>query len=159
MPDMLVKLYDLPPIDGLLCRLAQEGVTIKRAMAADLVPICRFVEQTFNSSWMGETQKAICNLPATCFVAVQKGEIVGFACYDTTAKDFFGPTGVLEAMRGKGVGKALYLKCLHTMYEAGYAYAIIGDAGPVDFYAKVSGAAVIPDCWPGEFQNLVRVED
>lgn len=159
MPDMLVKLYDLPPIDGLIAKLAEEGIFIKRAMATDLFPICDFVRETFGTGWAGEAQKAVCNLPSTCYIAAQKGEIVGFACFDTTAKDFFGPTGVSESMRGKGVGKALYLKCLHAMYESGYAYAIVGGAGPVDFYAKASGATVIPDCWPGEYHNLVKIEE
>ena len=46
-----------------------------------------------------------------------------------TAKAFFGPTGVDETYRGKGIGKALLLVCLHDMYAQGYAYGIIGDAG------------------------------
>ena len=41
------------------------------------------------------------------------------------------------------------------MYEAGYAYAIVGSAGPVDFYVKSSGAMTIPDCTPGEYKNMV----
>ena len=53
-------------------------------------------------------------------------EIVGFACYDATCMNFFGPTGVKESERGKGVGKALLLAALHAMKEQGYAYAIIG---------------------------------
>ena len=31
----------------------------------------------------------------------------------------------------------------------GYAYAIIGSAGPEDYYAKVCGAIAIPDSKPG----------
>ena len=52
--------------------------------------------------------------------------MLGFACYDTTHKNFFGPTGVDAAKRGQGIGTALLLATLHAMREAGYMYAIIG---------------------------------
>jgi len=33
--------------------------------------------------------------------------------------------------------------------ELGYVYAIIGSAGPTDFYERTVGAIVIPDSEPG----------
>ena len=66
------------------------------------------------------------NHPISCFVAVQNQQIIGFACYDATALGFFGPTGVIEESRGKGVGKALLLACMLDMKLKGYGYAIIG---------------------------------
>jgi predicted N-acetyltransferase YhbS len=82
--------------------------------------------------------------------------MLGFACYDTTAKAFFGPTGVGEAARGKGVGTALLMLCLHDMLAQGYAYAIIGGAGPQDFYAKTCGAVAIDGSWPGVYRGLLK---
>lgn len=155
MPDMLVKLYNTKSCYHLIEKLEQEGIKIKRAMSADLSVIREFIESKFSKGWADEATKGILSSPSTCYIATQNGKVVGFAGYDCTAKGFFGPTGVDESMRGKGVGKALYIKCLISMYEQGYAYAIIGDAGPVDFYAKVSDAVVIPDCFPGEYKNLV----
>jgi hypothetical protein len=61
---------------------------------------------------------------------------VGFACYDVTCRGYFGPTGVLESERGKGIGTHRLIRPLSGLRELGYAYAIIGAAGPVDFYAK-----------------------
>ncbi len=55
-------------------------------------------------------------------------------------KGFFGPTGVDESARGKGIGHALLLKTLLDMRDQGYGYAIIGGAGPVDFYQRSVGA-------------------
>lgn len=159
MPDMLVKLYHIPPYEDLMMKLKKEHILIKRAMSADLTLIRSFITDHFSTGWADETTKAILSSPSTCYIATENGKIVGFAAYDATAKGFFGPTGVDKSMRGKGVGKALYLKCLTSMYEAGYAYGIIGDAGPADFYAKISDTMIIPDCWPGEYQNLVRTEE
>ena len=39
-------------------------------------------------------------------------ELIGFACYEATARNFFGPMAVLESERKKGVGRALLLKAL-----------------------------------------------
>ena len=82
-------------------------------------------------------------------------EILGFACYDTTCRDFFGPTGVDESLRGKGAGAALLLACLHDMAAQGYGYAVIGGAGPVAFYEKVCGATVIEGSVPGIYKDML----
>ena len=82
--------------------------------------------------------------------------MVGFACYEATAKDFFGPTGVNPDYRGKGIGKALLLAALHAMRAEGYAYAIIGSAGPTAFYEKEVGAIAIPDSSPGIYKHMLR---
>ena len=49
----------------------------------------------------------LAQMPARCFVAVQAGGMVGFACHDVTSRNFFGPEGVAVQSRGKGIGRAL----------------------------------------------------
>jgi predicted N-acetyltransferase YhbS len=83
-------------------------------------------------------------------------EIVGFAAYECTRRNFFGPTGVIENAQNRGVGKALLLACLWGLQELGYVYGIIGHAGPVAFYEKTVGAAVIPDSDPGIYTDLLK---
>jgi predicted N-acetyltransferase YhbS len=75
---------------------------------------------------------------------MKEGRIVGFAVYDASRRGFFGPTGVLEDMRRSAIGAVLLFRCLESMREAGYAYAIIGGVGPAEFYEKVCGATIIP---------------
>jgi len=146
MPDMLVNLYDMPKID-LDAELAENGITIKRAMALDKCEIVEYVRTAFADicpKWADECERAIFNSPPSCYIAVHDGEVVGFACYDSTAPGFFGPTGVSPSMQGKGVGKALLGKCLESMKEKGYAYAIIGYVTDVfSFYEKAVNATVI----------------
>jgi predicted N-acetyltransferase YhbS len=86
---------------------------------------------------------------------MKEKEIVGFACYDTTNKCFFGPTGVDEQYRGKGIGKALLLKSLEGLWNLGYAYGIIGSVGPADFYKKTCDAVIIENSTPGIYANLL----
>ena len=155
MPDMLAKLYTLPPLEPALARCAAHGISIKRAIMPELERVAGFVAEHFGTGWVCEARGCFTNHPATIFVATRGQEILGFACYDTTCKDFFGPTGVAKKERGQGIGAALLLACLHDMRAQGYGYAIIGAVGPAEFYTKACGATVIEDSWPGVYEGLL----
>ena len=154
--DMLVKLYEVQDCPELIEKLKNEGVLIKKAMTPDLTKITSWVKETFGQGWADECTAAI--LTDGCWIAVKDKKVIGFACYDATMKDFFGPTGVQEDMRGHGIGKALLIRCLISMKERGYAYAIIGSAGPKDFYRKAVGAIGIEGSIPGAYRNMVGAE-
>jgi GNAT superfamily N-acetyltransferase len=156
MPDMLVKLYNLLSLEPELAAQEAKGIVIRRALPAEKGFVATWVSSQFNAHWHSECEVAFGYLPPTCWIATEAQQIVGFACYDTTAKGFFGPTGVNESMRGRGVGKALLLVCLHAMRWNGYGYAIIGGAGPVDFYRKAVNATVIEDSEPGLYKDMLR---
>jgi GNAT superfamily N-acetyltransferase len=64
--------------------------------------------------------------------------------------------GVDENYRGKDIGKALLLISLKGMWDIGYAYAIIGSAGPVKFYEKVVNAIPIENSVPGIYKGIFR---
>jgi predicted GNAT family acetyltransferase len=156
MSDMLVKLYDFTVDLTVFEKLRTEGIEIKRALAPDKRLVADWVCHNFGECWASECEVAFANHPVSCYVAVKSGEIIGFACYEATARDYFGPTGVAEAFRGKGAGAALLYSCLNSLKELGYAYAIIGSAGPVDYYRKTVGAIIIEDSEPGIYKNLIR---
>lgn len=154
--DMLVKLYDLKDDPNLYVRLLEDGVRIIRVLPPDCGKVVDFVRRNFSDGWANECRASFFNHPMSCYIAVRGKEIVGFACYDATAKDFFGPTGVLESERGKGIGKALLLKCLFSMKEEGYAYAIIGWVSDAKvFYEKCVNAIEIEDSFPGVYERLI----
>jgi hypothetical protein len=64
--------------------------------------------------------------------------------------------GVQESCERRGIGRALLLTCLHAMWNDNYAYAIIGWAGPVEWYMKMVGAMIIPDSEPGPFRGKLK---
>jgi len=154
--DLLVKLYALAPSAPLLEKLRTAGIEIKRAIGPEKQAVAEWAEKKFSRAWASECEVALSAQPATCFLAVKDRKIVGFACYDSTSKGFFGPIGVDEAERTGGVGKALLIRTLEAMREAGYGYGVIGWAGPVDFFRKTAGATVIEGSEPGVYKDLVK---
>ena len=159
MPDMLVRLYDIKDEPEIYTELHRQGILIKRVLAPDRKAAVDFVRASFNESWAGECECAFSNNPVTCYIAVKNKEIIGFACYEATARNFFGPTGVKQPERGKGVGKALLLKCMLSMYESGYAYAIIGGVAETrGFYEKAVNAEVIEGSVPGIYERMISCE-
>lgn len=148
MPDMLVKLYDLPPLEPAIKAQRDKGVTIRRGMPPEKALVLPWIRERFSEYWVSESDVAFSKSPPTIWLAHRKDDLLGFACYDTTHKNFFGPTGVDEAERGQGIGKALLLAALHAMRAAGYMYGIIGWAGPHEYYEKTVDAVVIPDAEP-----------
>ncbi|MBI5667014.1 MAG: GNAT family N-acetyltransferase [Chloroflexi bacterium] len=157
MPDMLVRLYTLPPLEAEIEAMRAAGVEIRRALPPEKHVVTAWVRQHFSAGWASETDMAMSRHPVSCFLATENGRLLGFACYDATIKDFFGPTGVDEAARGRGIGRVLLLACLHDMRAQGYGYAIIGAAGPTEFYKKAVGAIEIEDSWPGVYRGLLTL--
>ena len=153
---MLVRLYDLPEVSARLRALHEAGIEVRRAIAPEKHVVVSWVRETFGDAWASECEVSFGRLPISCFRAQRAQDVLGFACYDATAKAFFGPTGVLEKERKRGIGTALLLTTLHAMAAEGYAYAIIGGVGPADFYAKAAGAVPIEGSTPGIYADLLR---
>jgi GNAT superfamily N-acetyltransferase len=99
---------------------------------------------------------AFSHQPISCFLATQQGRIIGFACYESTWKNFFGPMGVAEHARRQGIGTALLLACLHAMAAQGYAYAIIGNAADLAFYTQTVGAIAVEGSEPGIYRDRLH---
>jgi GNAT superfamily N-acetyltransferase len=154
--DLLVKLYEVPPSAPWLEKLRAGGIEIRRAIGPEKHAIVEWAEKKFSRSWAAECDVAMSAQPLTCFVAIKGRQLAGFACYDATMKGFFGPIGVDETLQKNGLGKALLLRTLEAMRDAGYGYAAIGWAGPVDFFRKTAGATVIEGSEPGVYAHLVK---
>jgi GNAT superfamily N-acetyltransferase len=152
MPDMLVKLYDLDRWDK---GAPAHGCRIRRPLPPEKHIVAAWVRKYFSEYWGSECECAFARVPVACFVAQREKTICGFSCYDVTSKGFFGPTGVAPEERGKGIGTSLLFAALRALAEQGYGYAIIGGAGPVDFYSRTVGAVLIEDSKPGIYAGLL----
>ncbi|MCL2487990.1 MAG: GNAT family N-acetyltransferase [Oscillospiraceae bacterium] len=143
--DLLINLCAVP--DPLIL----PDVTIHRVLPPNFGRVRAFIRETFGDGWAEEAGYAMCHQPVSCYIAVKCSstggakQLAGFACYDATARGYFGPTGVAERFRRQGIGEALLLHTLRGMRENGYGYAIIGWTSDmaVGMYKKI-GAVEIP---------------
>jgi GNAT superfamily N-acetyltransferase len=149
MADLLVRLYDLPPSGPAVEALAEQGIAVRRALASERPIVVDWARVHGSTGWAGECEVAFARVPLACFVAAEGDRLIGFACYEATCRNFFGPELVHPDRRGRGVGRTLSLSALHAMRAEGYAYAIIGWAGSVDFYRRAVGATPIEGSEPG----------
>lgn len=156
MPDLLVNLLKLPPLEPLVLEMEAGGVIIRRAQPFEITPVRSFIEENFSIGWADEVSVGFAHKPVSVYIATTDQTIAGFAAYECTRKAFFGPTGVSEDARGRGIGKALLLASLWGLRKLGYVYGIIGGAGPVEFYQQAVGAIVIPESDPGIYSDLLK---
>jgi GNAT superfamily N-acetyltransferase len=149
--DMLVKLYaprarvDLPA-----------AAWLRKPIGPEHAIVATWVADRFGAGWGSEARVALSNRPVSLWIAARGAELLGFACYDATARGYFGPIGVADTARGQGVGAALLTACLDDMRGAGYGYAIVGGAGSPEFFERVAGAVEIADSTPGIYAHQLR---
>src|SRR4051794_20633497 len=153
---MLVKLYALPELEPQVERMREQGIMVRVAMPYEKPKIVAWVRSAFSEGWAAECESAFVNRPISCFIATAEGRVRGFACYDSTCRDYFGPIGVEKTSRGGGIGTALLLHCLHAMGSAGYAYAIVGGVSDMAFYRDTVGAVEIEGSTPGIYRDRLR---
>ncbi|MGH0592079.1 GNAT family N-acetyltransferase [Bacillus pretiosus] len=140
--DLAVDLKVFNPIYNIL------SCNVRRASSSDFEKLASFIEAEFGERWLHSIEYGFRTykdkLPI--YIAEQEEAIVGFACYDVVRgkKGLFGPMGTAKQNRVKGVGKELLHRCLHSMKQDGYEYAIIGQAGPIEFYEQNCDARLIP---------------
>jgi hypothetical protein len=159
MPDMLVNLLKLAPLEPLLAELREVGVILRRAQPHEITPVRDFVVKNFQAGWADEISVGYSNKPVSVFIAIREKQTIGFAAYECTRRGFFGPLGVMESERGLKLGHALLLASLWGLCEMGYAYGIIGGAGPTAFYERTVGATLIPDSVPGIYADPIKGTD
>lgn len=160
MLDRLVRLYDIPQLSQYDDVLAANAITIRRPRSYEKPQVLTWVREHFSNGWTGECDVTFGRQPITTFIATNGGELVGFCSYEATYRNFIGPLRVAEGFRGKKVGSALMLHCLHAMAEMGYAYAVIGgpkEAAPI--YAKEFGAVDIAGSDVGIYVDRLNGRD
>ena len=158
MNDMIVKLYSLPDVKPFMDKLNYSGIEVRQSDQSEKIIISDWIKRYFKESWAEGCKLAFMRKPVSCYIAITKRKsidsakksfklmpetIVGFACYDVASKGIFGPVGVREDYRRKGIGKTLIITSLRAMMKEGYAYAIIGEAGSIEYYYKTVGATII----------------
>ncbi|MBM3211425.1 GNAT family N-acetyltransferase [Candidatus Poribacteria bacterium] len=101
-------------------RMAAAGIRIEEYDPSMLDEMRKFVERLNMISWFPKGWENGFKAKGNKFVALKAKEIVGWASYHpSTGTAGFGPIGVLDDMRGNGIGSCLLLECVLKMKEAG----------------------------------------
>lgn len=129
-------------------RLAPEGFTIRRLEPGERATFSSYMTERWSRGWHDEAMNSYLNDPITTFVALQHGSLCAFATCDSEGfAGHFGPTGTNEELRGKGIGRILFYRCMRDLYERGLTHAEIVWVGPIPFYTRIAGAYVHRAFW------------
>jgi predicted N-acetyltransferase YhbS len=124
-------------------RLADNGVSVRRAIREDVPTLVEFALANFGPPWAGEISHSVGRDRAGCHIAVDGGgKILGFAAYGSSRPSWVGPMGTAPAGRGLGIGGVLLRRCLQEQKANGYGSVQIGWVGPLPFYSGQVGARV-----------------
>jgi mycothiol synthase len=140
--NMTADVRHLPSTAAAEIRLADRGVTVRRAVMEEVPALADFALTHFGSGWAAEITDSVGRDRAGCHLAVDPhGAILGFAAYGSRP-NWFGPMGTAPAAQGLGIGSVLLLRCLADQRAIGLERVEIGWVGPLPFYADVVGARV-----------------
>lgn len=130
----------------------KEEYKYERVQPEDFDRTYNFVKEQFpNNTWAAEVKFSFNFNPPTTFIAKDtNNNIVGWATHSQFFPGSFGPTGVKESLRGKGIGTILFLWCLWDIKQNGVETCEIMWVGgnTVKFYSKVIGAYISPIYYP-----------
>ncbi|RLF03852.1 MAG: hypothetical protein DRK00_08000 [Thermoprotei archaeon] len=115
-------------------KLREEGIEVRPLETRDIYPLLKFLEGNFSADWYRHALELLqrgCD-KGQILVAVKGGEVVGYCQYwHSEEYDWhrpgahFGPFGVREDMRGRGIGSVLLAKCLWDMRARGIHNAFL----------------------------------
>ena len=153
--DMLISLSTQPEWPA---PAATALAAVRKPIGPEHDLIADWVMKTFSPGWASEARVALGNRPVSLFIATQGSptQLVGFCCYDATARGFVGPIGVAESARHTGIGAELLRACLADMRSLGYGYAVVGAVGAPGFFARVAKAVEIAGSAPGVYAGMLR---
>ncbi|PSO08069.1 hypothetical protein B9Q04_07510 [Candidatus Marsarchaeota G2 archaeon BE_D] len=103
--------------------------------------LLEFVDHNFGPYWRMETEASLKN--GGVVQAKMGDNIVGFASYCGFEDHWFGPTGVLEEFRGRGIGSELLFAALTRMRERGLCRATIPWTEHLTFYGQTDAVVAV----------------
>ena len=123
------------------------GTTIRLAEPGERERVRDFVMERSGFNWSFETARAIGPRGSGVWIAEEDGEIIAFSVFGSLEDHWFGPIGVSEEKRKRGLGSALLFRTLQSMKDLGITRAIIPWTGHLYFYSQVPGVVGLRHYW------------
>jgi GNAT superfamily N-acetyltransferase len=135
--------YSIPPeTQDMIVQLKEEGIRFTTYSLSYMEKLLAFVEGEFDAGWVRNILQAIRNGEAedTILIATDKeNQIIGYCMRKIDGNDArFGPIGVKESVRSKGIGGILFDLQMREMQKRGiyYAYFLWTHGAAMRFYER-----------------------
>ncbi len=121
--DANIVLFDYTPYRDREKRLSEEGVQVRSLKPNEIPLLLSFLREHMPGDWLRHCRDLLTDVTKGIgdydqfIVALYKGRVVGWCQFEG---EHFGPYGVVEDMRGKGIGTLLMAKCLAKMRQKGH---------------------------------------
>jgi predicted N-acetyltransferase YhbS len=143
--------YEIDLIDFYMPKRIMDGnfasLSIRRAQKEDMKSVLEFIRSEFPIFWVYEAKIAFKYKKPKVWIAEEKGKMIGFSVYSALEPHWFGPIGVTERKRFRGIGTTLLFNCLKSMREEGQRIVIIPWTKKLFFYTQVPGIKRIRHYW------------
>lgn len=135
--------YSIPPVtQDMIVQLKEEGISFTTYSLLYMEKLLAFVEREFDAGWVRNILQAIRNGEAedTILIATDKeNQVIGYCMRKIDGNDArFGPIGVKESVRSKGIGGILFDLQMREMQKRGiyYAYFLWTHGAAMRFYER-----------------------
>lgn len=135
--------YSIPQkTQDMIEQLKEEGISFNTYSLLYMEKLLAFVEREFDAGWVRNILQAIRNGEAedTILIATDKeDQIIGYCMRKIDGNDArFGPIGVKESVRSKGIGGILFDLQMREMQKRGiyYAYFLWTHGAAMRFYER-----------------------
>ncbi len=135
--------YSIPPeTQDMIVQLKEEGIRFTTYSLSYMEKLLTFVEGEFDAGWVRNILQAIRNGEAedTILIATDKeNQVIGYCMRKIDGNDArFGPIGVKESVRSKGIGGILFDLQMREMQKRGiyYAYFLWTHGAAMRFYKR-----------------------
>ena len=121
---------------------------IEKTKTKEITKIINFIKQNFSPNWATEAKMALKEPNGGLWIAYNnQNQIIGFSAYSALEPNWFGPIGVIEKERRKGIGTILLYKALNSIRLNGIRYATIPWTNHLKFYTQLSNIIEIRHYW------------
>ncbi len=135
--------YSIPQkTQEMIGRLKEEGISFQTYSSLYMEKLLAFVEKEFDAGWVRNILQAIRNGEAedTILIATDiENQVIGYCMRKIDGNDArFGPIGVKESVRSKGIGGILFDLQMREMQKRGiyYAYFLWTHGAAIRFYER-----------------------
>ncbi|MGQ9515078.1 MAG: GNAT family N-acetyltransferase [Thermoproteota archaeon] len=127
--------------------LIESGYSFSVALKDQKEKVTEWVRSNFGPLWSHEASEAFRHRTPSVILASKGDSIVGFAAHGALELDWFGPIGVIESERNKGIGSVLLFKSLISMKEEGRRNAIIPCGSHFFFFSQIPSIRGVRNYW------------